>query len=189
MEIEKTLHVTERKAWRRWLSKNYDKEKSVWLIYHKKHTGKPKIPYNDAVEEALCFGWIDSTVKRVDKDTTAQRFTPRKPKSSYSQMNIERLREMARQKKVIPSVLKKIKPLLKEMFAISPDILKRIKANRQAWENFRRFPGTYVRIRIGYIDDARIRPEEFEKRLSNFIKKTANNRKFGYGGTEKYFEK
>jgi len=78
------LHVTNRKDWRQWLDKNQQKEKEVWLVYYKKHTRKPRVPYNEAVEEALCFGWIDSIVKTIDDDTYMQKFTPRKAKSNRS---------------------------------------------------------------------------------------------------------
>ena len=99
MEITKTLHITNRKDWRDWLKKNYKTEKEIWLVYHKKATGKPRIEYNDAVEEALCFGWIDSIVKTLDEEHTVQRFSPRKPKAKYSQANIERLRIWWQRKK------------------------------------------------------------------------------------------
>ncbi|HLF02203.1 MAG TPA: hypothetical protein VI547_09530, partial [Anaerolineales bacterium] len=92
MKITKTLYAPNRKALRDWLKKNYRTEKEIWLVYYRKQTGKPRIPYNDAVEEALCFGWIDSTVKTLDAESTAQRFSPRKPRSAYSQANKERLR-------------------------------------------------------------------------------------------------
>ena len=71
MEITKTLHVTHRKAWRKWLRQHYKTEKEIWLVYYKKETGKPRIAYNDAVEQALCFGWIDSIVKTLDEERTA----------------------------------------------------------------------------------------------------------------------
>jgi uncharacterized protein YdeI (YjbR/CyaY-like superfamily) len=86
---EKMLYVTDRDAWRKWLAENYDKEKDGWLIYPKKASGKLRIPYNDAVEDALCFGWIDSKVKRIDENIYAQLFSPRNPKSKYSQANKE----------------------------------------------------------------------------------------------------
>ena len=86
------LYVTNGREWRDWLKRHYKSEKEVWLVYYKKHTGKPRISYNDAVEEALCFGWIDSTVKTIDEDRYAQRFSLRNPKSPYSQANKERLR-------------------------------------------------------------------------------------------------
>jgi uncharacterized protein YdeI (YjbR/CyaY-like superfamily) len=87
------LYVTNRDEWRSWLVENYKAEKQVWLVFYKKHTGKPGVTYNDAVEEALCIGWIDSIVRRIDQDRYAQRFSVRKPKSSYSQANIERVKK------------------------------------------------------------------------------------------------
>ncbi|MDD8010957.1 MAG: hypothetical protein PHX73_07605, partial [Acidobacteriota bacterium] len=87
MEIGKTLYVANRREWRAWLRKNYKKERDIWLIYYKKDSGKPRIPYNDAVEEALCFGWIDSIIKKMDAERFVQRFSKRNPKSPYSQAN------------------------------------------------------------------------------------------------------
>ena len=78
------LYVANAKDWRAWLSKNYSKEKEIWLVYYKTGSGKPRIPYNEAVEEALCFGWIDSTVKKIDGERFAQRFSSRNRKSPYS---------------------------------------------------------------------------------------------------------
>jgi uncharacterized protein YdeI (YjbR/CyaY-like superfamily) len=78
MEIGETLHVTTRKAWRSWLKGHYQSKAEIWLVYHKKESGKPRISYNDAVEEALCFGWIDSTAKKLDEERFAQR-PPRSP--------------------------------------------------------------------------------------------------------------
>lgn len=187
MDIGKTLHVMDRKAWREWLSKNYDKEREIWLVYAKKHTGKPRISYNDSVEEALCFGWIDSVIKRIDEDFCAQRFSPRNPKSRYSQANKERLAKLVEQGKVIASVQTTVGDALNEEFVIPPDILKKIKANKTAWENFNKFSPAYQRIRIAFIDAARKRPDEFKKRLNHFIKMTEKGKQFGFGGIEKYY--
>jgi uncharacterized protein YdeI (YjbR/CyaY-like superfamily) len=112
METGKTLRVSGRSEWRKWLEKNYDKEKEIWLVFPKVSSGKTRIEYNDAVEEALSFGWIDSTVKRIDENFTAQRFTPRNPKSRYSQANIERLKWLVKEGKVIPSVRDSIRDIL-----------------------------------------------------------------------------
>ena len=76
MDITKTLYVTDRRDWRAWLRKHYKTEPEIWLIYPKKASGKPRIEYNDAVEEALCFGWIDSILKKLDEERTVQRFSP-----------------------------------------------------------------------------------------------------------------
>lgn len=185
--IEKMLYVTDRKAWRAWLAENYDKEKEVWLIYPKKASGKPRILYNDAVEEALCFGWIDSKVKRVDEDSYAQRFSPRNPKSKYSQANKERLRYIVSRGLVLPAVQTTLGTVLSEEFTFPQDVLKEIKANEVAWKNFQNFSSAYQRIRVAFIEGARKRPAEFSKRLKYFIKMTEKNKQFGFGGIEKYY--
>jgi uncharacterized protein YdeI (YjbR/CyaY-like superfamily) len=187
MEITKTLHVTNPEDWRDWLRQNHKIEKEIWLVYYKKETGKPRIEYNDAVEEALCFGWIDSMVKTLDEERTVQRFSPRKPKAKYSQANIERLRALVVQKKVTREVAETLGDVLNEEFVIPPDILKAIKANDKAWKNFQNFSDSYKRIRIAFIDGARKRPEEFQKRLRYFIEMTGKNKVFGFGGIEKHY--
>ena len=187
MKVTRTLHVTDRKKWRAWLRKHYKTEKEIWLVYYKKATGKPRIEYNDAVEEALCFGWIDSTVKSLDEKRSAQRFSPRKPKSKYSPANKERLRKLLKQRKVIKEVRETLGDLAGEQFTVPKDILKAIKANREAWKHFQKFSDAYKRIRIGFIDGARKRQEEFEKRLRYFIKMTEKNKQYGFGGIEKHY--
>lgn len=187
MDITKTLYVITPEEWRKWLVSHYKTENEIWLVYYKKHTGKPRIAYNDAVEQALCFGWIDSTIRKLDEERTAQRFSPRKPKSNYSQANIERLRSLVAQGKVIEEVRATLGDLLEQEFVFSPDILNAIKADERAWENYQNFSEPYKRIRIAFIDGARNRPEEFQKRLRYFIKMTRKNKLFGFGGIEKYF--
>lgn len=179
MEITQTLYVVSRGEWRKWLAKNYKTAPDVWLIYYRKDSGKPRVPYNDAVEEALCFGWIDSTMKKIDKDGFAQRFSPRKLKSGYSQLNKERLIKLIAQKKVMPEVLEAIKNVMAAEFTFPPDIMVAIKADKEAWQNFQAFPDQYKRIRIAFIEGARQHPEEFQKRLNYFIKMTAQNKRFG----------
>src|SRR5881396_3198406 len=90
----KTFHPKNRKAWRNWLEKNHAKSSGVWLIYNKKSAGKKRLEYNDAVEEALCFGWIDSTLRPLDSERYMQRFTQRKPKSGWSGLNKKRIEKM-----------------------------------------------------------------------------------------------
>jgi uncharacterized protein YdeI (YjbR/CyaY-like superfamily) len=169
------------------LKKNYKSKTEIWLVYYKKHTSKLRISYNDAVEEALCFGWIDSTVRTIDEDSFAQKFSVRRPRSKYSQANLERLRALAEQGKVAKDVLESLPDLSREALAIPADILKAIKARKEAWKNFQRFSQSYVRIRIAYIEAARKRPAEFEKRLSHFLRMTEANKQFGFGGIEKYY--
>jgi len=186
VKITKTLYISSRKAWRDWLKKHYKAEKEIWLVYYRKQAGKPRISYNDAVEEALCFGWIDSTVKNLDAERIAQKFSPRNPKSGYSQANKERLRWLAARRKILKDVLATVGDLAEEEFKIPADILKSLRANGQAWRNFRCFSGSYQRIRIAFVDAARKRPAEFQKRLKHLIRMTERNKQFGYG-IEKYY--
>ena len=102
----KTFYAKDRKAWREWLSKNHDKEKEIWLVYFRKATGKPTVTYNEAVEEALCFGWIDSIEKGIDEERFMDRFTPRKPKSNWSPSNRARARRLIESKQMTPAGLK-----------------------------------------------------------------------------------
>ncbi len=183
----KLLHVTTRAAWRAWLKANYKSRTEVWLVYSRKSTGQPRLAYNDAVEEALCFGWIDSIVRSIDAERFAQRFSVRKPGSRYSQANLERLRALIRRRRVMRDVLPTIPDLSETDFRIPADILQAIRANPRAWKHFRGFSPAYVRIRIAYIDGARRRPAEFRKRLAHFVRETEANRLFGFGGIEKYY--
>ena len=191
MEITETLYVTDRRRWRSWLAKNHASANEIWLIYYKVNSGKPRIPYNDAVEEALCYGWIDSTLKKLDKDCYAQRYSPRRKYSKLSVMNRERIRRLMENGKMTAFGLEKIKHHLAENtgndtdtpefkdFKSPADILEELKRDTIVWDNFCKFPDSYKRIRIGWIDGARIRPEEFQKRLKYFIKMTSKNKMFG----------
>jgi uncharacterized protein YdeI (YjbR/CyaY-like superfamily) len=187
MKITQTLHVVSRKDWRAWLKKNYKTEKEIWLVYYKKTSGQPRIEYNDAVEEALCFGWIDSTVKKIDDESFAQRFSRRNPKTGYSQSNKERLGKLIAEGRVMKDVLAALGDISSEQFEIPGDIVEAIKADKEAWKNFQKFSETYKRIRIAFIDGARNRPQEFHKRLNYFIKMTEKNKQFGFGGIDKYY--
>lgn len=182
------VHVTRRESWRAWLQEHFRTDKEVWLVYYKKETGKPRISYNDAVEEALCFGWIDSIQRTIDKERFAQRFSPRRINAHYSETNKIRLRTLVSEGKVMTSVLASLGPdVLEVSFKISPDIIEAIKADKAAWGNFQTFSDGYKRIRIGFIEGARSRPIEFQKRLRYFIKMTSLNKRFGYGGVERYY--
>ena len=187
MDKSDVLYIANRNDWRKWLETNFDTEKEIWLLYPNKASGKPRISYNDAVEEALCFGWIDSTVKSIDKERSAQRFTPRNYKSSYSQPNKERLKWLFQNNLLHPSVKSAVSKIITEEFAFPSDIITAIKSDKVAWENYQKFSPSYQRIRIAYIDSARKRPEEFQKRLKNFIEKTQQNKHIGFGGIEKYY--
>ena len=133
MDIGETLYVFDRKPWRAWLAANFATAGEIWLVYPNKASGKPRILYNDAVEEALCFGWIDSIIKKLDSVHAAQRFTPRNPRSGYSQQNKERLRWLAGEGLLHPLVRAGVEDVLQEAFVFPADILEAVQGNGEAW--------------------------------------------------------
>ncbi len=191
MEVGKILYVSNRKDWRAWLAKNHRSTAEIWLVYYKKYSGKPRIPYNDAVEEALCYGWIDSILKPKNEECYVQRFSPRRKNSKLSEMNKERVRRLIKAKKMTRFGWKSIQHHIKNnpkkstgsqsliKFALPQDILEALKADPAAWKHFVKFPMSYKRIRIGWIDAARYHPEIFDQRLKYFLKLTRKNKKFG----------
>lgn len=187
MEIGATLYVTNRREWRSWLAENHRKASEIWLIYYRKASGKARIPYDDAVEEALCYGWIDSIVKSVDEDRFAQRFTPRRAGSKLSDLNRERVRRLVKAKRMTRVGLASLGESfdLERDMAPEPEwqvpeaILARLREDPVVWANYQSFPEAYRRVRVGWIAAAMSRPEIFEKRLQYFLKKTARNEKYG----------
>ena len=186
MEITRKLYVTNRDDWRDWLAEHYKSEAEIWLVYFRKGAGKPRLPYNQAVEEALCFGWIDSIIKNIDQERYAQRFSPRKAQSEFSQTNKERLKRLIEQGKVIPEVLAGLEDAGLDDFEPPADIMAALRENERAWENFQNYSGSYQRIRIAYVESGRNRPGEYEKRLQHLIKMTEQNKQFGHGIEDYY---
>lgn len=187
MVIKRTLYVTTRKKWRSWLAKNYNTASEIWLIYYKKETGKPRISYDDAVLEALAFGWIDSTVKKIDDFRFAQRFSPRRKGSVLSQMNKERVRELIKKRQMTKAGLDAISHVFnpetdkKEEFVIPSGILKAIKANNDAWRNFQKFPASYTRIRVAYIESRKRHGVAlYLKALKHFVQMSAKGKRIGF---------
>jgi uncharacterized protein YdeI (YjbR/CyaY-like superfamily) len=187
MEIKEKLYLTNRKDWRKWLAKNHKKQKEIWLIYYRKETKKPRIPYDDAVLEALAYGWIDSIIKKIDKERFAQRFSPRRPKSVLSQMNKERIRELIKENKMTKWGLEAIAHVFNpktdkaDKFVISPGIYKALKANKDAWEYFQKTPPSYKHIRIAYIESRKRQGiDMYRKSLAYFVKMMAQNKRIGF---------
>jgi uncharacterized protein YdeI (YjbR/CyaY-like superfamily) len=179
MEITETLHVTDREAWRRWLAQHHATKQEIWLVSYGASTGQPRIPYLAAVEEALCFGWIDGIAKKLDHERTAQRFTPRRPKSNWTELNKERARRLIAQGRMSEAGFATLPDLSPEAFRIADDLIAALQADPQTWHHFERFPDLYKRIRIGYIEEMRKQPAVFKTRLDNFLKKTRENKMFG----------
>ena len=180
MEVGETLYVTTRKAWRAWLQKNHARQNEIWLVYATKHSGKARVAYSDAVEEALCFGWIDGVMKSIDANFFVQRFSPRRSaKSQLSETNKERVRRMIRAGLMTPAGMEKIRGRMNEKFVPAPDIIAALKRDPIAWKNFQRFPKWYQRVRLGWLDMSRGRQDIFESRLRYFLKMTAQNKRYG----------
>jgi uncharacterized protein YdeI (YjbR/CyaY-like superfamily) len=165
MEIRKTLYVTNREEWRAWLTEHYRSETEVWLIYYKKHTGRPRISYDHAVEEALCFGWIDSIGKRMDDEKFAQKFTPRRDWTKWSALNKRRLRKLIREGRMTEGGLAKIDIAMlgeeagakqsKDDVEIPRFVKQALMAHAKAWENFRSLTPSRRRAYVQLILDAK----------------------------------
>lgn len=156
-------------------------------MYYKKETGKPRISYDDAVLEALAFGWIDSTVKKIDEERFVQRFSPRRPTSGLSQMNKERVQELMNEGLMTPAGLAALAHVYDpatattETFTIPPGILKALKANKMAWQHWQKMPAAYQRIRIAYIESRKRHGVAMYRRaLKHFIEMTARNKTIGF---------
>jgi uncharacterized protein YdeI (YjbR/CyaY-like superfamily) len=188
MRISKMLYVTSRGEWRAWLVDHHAAETEVWLVYYKKHTGQPRIPYDDAVEEALCFGWIDSIVKRIDGEKFAQKFTPRQDCTRWSALNRRRVRKLIQEGRMTEAGLAKIdltalgeepqaKPR-KDKLVIPGFVRLALMAKRKAWENFQNLAPSYRRHYIGWITNAK-KEETRERRLREAIRLLAQNKRLG----------
>jgi uncharacterized protein YdeI (YjbR/CyaY-like superfamily) len=189
----KTFYAANRNEWRAWLEKRHETETDVWLIYYKKASALPRVPYDDAVEEALCFGWVDSLVKRLDDEKFAQKFTPRKDQQKWSEHNKKRARAMIEQGKMTDAGLAVIgKGVLdssrdpsarkisdRRRFDTVPEFIqKALNKNKKAREFFDKLAPSYRRHYIGWITMAK-RPETQQRRLAEAIELLAQNKKLG----------
>ncbi len=190
MEQKKNIVRCEnRLQWRQWLSEHFETETEAWFVFPCKSAGETGVLYNDAVEEALCFGWIDGQAGTLDETHRLRRFTPRRKGSPYSRPNVERLIDLDARGLIHPKVRPSVAELVSAPFVFPEDILAAVRADETAWKNYLAFSEPYKRIRVAYIDAARKRPAEFEKRLASFIKKTRENKLItGYGGVDKYYK-
>jgi len=179
------LYFKTRKEWREWLEKNHDTADEVWLRFYKKPSGKPRIPYNEAVEEALCFGWIDGKIKRINEDYYIQRFTPRRKGSRWSKYNIDRVQKLIREGLMTPPGLKVyqealVKPeLIYDNRAdgdpdIPLDLMKELNRNKTALNNFLKFSRSARRIYIEWLKSGK-RPETRERRIIRIVELAEKN--------------
>jgi len=176
--------MKDRPAWRTWLTKNHDTRTEVWLVYAKKGSGIPSVSYEDAVEEAICFGWIDGQVRAVDDERYMQRFSPRTGKSRWSQLNISRAQRMIeaglmagagmavfdeamRQDRTVPS---------RERYTVPAELAMALGSNPAAAENFRNMAPTHQSMYAAWVSSAK-KPETRQKRAERSVGFLAENKR------------
>jgi len=182
----KAYYAKDRKAWRKWLEKNHAKLSGIWLIYYKRSSGKPRLEYNDAVEEALCFGWIDSTIRPINEERYMQRFTPRKPKSGWSGLNKQRIKKMTEQGLMTAAGLEKIELAKKDgswesldhidAIQLPDDFAKALSKNKKAELNFENFP-LFTKKQFLYRINSAKRAQTRKERIKLLVKMAAANKK------------
>ncbi len=175
--------------WRQWLAENHDNSEGVWMVYYKKHTKKRCVSYNDAVEEALCFGWIDSIVKTVDNEKYKQKYSPRRKNSIWSKLNKSRVDKMIKAGLMTPFGLAKMEEAKKngqwdkayetsKMPKMPKEFKQALEKDIEAYTNFMNFAKGYQRDYLIWYISAK-RQETKEKRLIQIIERSKQNKKPG----------
>jgi uncharacterized protein YdeI (YjbR/CyaY-like superfamily) len=179
----------DRKQWRRWLFQNHHHEREIWLVYYKKHTGKPSVSYEEAVQEALCYGWIDSTVRRLDEDRYMQKFTPRKENSNWSETNKRRARRLMTEGRMTRFGLKKIEaaranvswsrpPKTGAPLAVPKELQTALNKNTTAKKNFDNLAESYRKQYLGWLGSAKT-DKTRRKRIALIVERAEKNLKPG----------
>jgi uncharacterized protein YdeI (YjbR/CyaY-like superfamily) len=150
MELTQTFHAADRKAWRVWLEQNHADAAEVWLVYFKTHARQPCVTYEESVEEALCFGWVDSLIQKIDEERYARKFTPRRMDSAWSETNKRRVAKVIAEGRMTPAGLTKVTfpldvaPSIEKQEMLIPDWLAAgLQASPRAWENFCQLPPSH----------------------------------------------
>ena len=178
------FHPLSRCEWRAWLEENHDKSDGIWFVYYKKAAGKPRVTYDEAVEEALCFGWIDSVPRKMDDERSKLLFTPRKPKSVWSKPNKERVRKLIESGAMTEIGLKKIEAAKKDgswnaldrsdSLTIEKDLVEAFEVNAAAKQNFENFTDSVKRVILSWIYSAKTEATR-EKRIEKTISMARKN--------------
>jgi uncharacterized protein YdeI (YjbR/CyaY-like superfamily) len=185
----KPLQVKDRESWRAWLEKNHALEKEIWLVHYKKHVAKPGISYEDAVEEALCFGWIDGMLRRVDEEKHVLRYSPRRRGSIWSESNKKRAERMIEQGRMTEAGLAKVreakdngewqKAALREDTAnIPPDLEGALNGNSQARRYFEELAPSRKKQYIWWIASAKT-DQTRQKRIRETVRLVEANKRPG----------
>lgn len=180
---QESIYAKDRSEWRKWLE-NHAVSSGVWLIYYKKGSGKPSVSYDEAVEEALCFGWIDSRVNALDDQRYMQFFSPRKPKSSWSKLNKQRVAQLIQNGLMTATGLEKIEAAKRdgswnlldaiEDLQLSADIMAALDSNKTASDNFMAFSTSVKKNIVRWIESAK-RPETRLQRIAETVTLAAQN--------------
>lgn len=181
MEIKDGIpafHAADRAAWRVWLQQNHGSEKSVWLIIYRKESGVPSVYYPEAVDEALCFGWIDSKPNKRDDQSYYQFFTRRNPKSKWSRVNKQKVGRLTEEGLMMEAGLKAIEAAKQngawtaldevENLTVPPDLRAQLDANPAAGAYFEQFPRSVKRGILEWISNAK-QPETRNKRIQETV--------------------
>jgi uncharacterized protein YdeI (YjbR/CyaY-like superfamily) len=178
-------HFADRKAWRSWLQDHHDDRKGIWLVFYKKHTNTATVAYDEAVEEAICFGWIDGLIQRIDEDRCARKFTPRAPQSTWSALNVGRAKKMIREGRMTPAGTEKFRRARVRtsgpppaQASLPPELSERLQAQPAAFANFTALAPSHRRRYVGWILSAK-RPETRARRLEEALALLAKNEKLG----------
>lgn len=179
-----SIQPKSRAEWREWLSSHHTQAEGVWLITFKKASGKPRLEYYEAVEEALCFGWVDSKGNKLDEERTMLWFSPRKKGSGWSKLNKSRIEKLITAKLMMPAGLAKIEAAKKdgswssldsiEELEIPPDLEKSLAANKTAYKFFNEFPRSAKRAILFWIAGAK-KPETRAKRIQETVTSASKN--------------
>jgi uncharacterized protein YdeI (YjbR/CyaY-like superfamily) len=184
------LEVTDAAGWREWLATHHDREREIWLVFWKVHTGRRRVTYEEAVEEALCFGWIDSIVRRLDEERYAQKFTPRSDATKWSASNRARLRRLIAAGRMAAAGLARVCPEVLASLAspapapdsrepeLGPEVEAELRADGKAWQGFQLLPPSQRRLHVRWIMAAK-RDETRRRRLAEVMGLLAQGKRLG----------
>lgn len=175
---EPTIEPADRAALRSWLAAHHQQPGAVWLLYAGP-SAKTGLSYLDLVEECLCFGWVDGLARRFDEQRIGQRISPRRPKSNWTELNKERARRLIASGQMTEAGVRVLPELDPSRFVVPPDIQAALASDAETWRHFQSFPALYRRVRVGYVDERRRQPAEFQRSLANLLAKTREGKLFG----------
>lgn len=189
MDIDTALHFRDIREWHQWLQLNYNAESEAWLVIYKKHSSQPGIRYEEALEEALCFGWIDGKMHSVDADKFVLRFSPRKTRSVWSRRNRDKVEQLIEQGRMADAGLARVEEarnngLWEDAYTnrkkeeLPAELENALSADTDAWVNFHNFANSYRNMYIGWVVGAKTE-ETRQRRIAEVVKRSALNRKPG----------